>query len=158
MKFKTRLLVTFLTIVLLPLLLTMIAFMSIGGYLMNAQKEFGLVNMDWLLFCLVFLFPPGGGGFASLAFGAGCSFPLGGFGFASLAFGAGLIEDKASYIIVRKGDSIYYTGNEEAAWKIFFHLPAYGYANAGIYFSSLYSVHLPVQIPPAVSIASASGW
>ena len=47
MKFKTRLLVTFLTIVLLPLLLTMIAFMSIGAHLMNAQREFGLVNLDY---------------------------------------------------------------------------------------------------------------
>ena len=49
MKFKTRLLITFLTIVLLPLMLTMIAFMSIGGYLMNAQREFGLVNMDYTM-------------------------------------------------------------------------------------------------------------
>ncbi len=48
MKFKTRLLITFLTIVLLPLLLTMIAFMSIGGYLMNAQRirsgQYGLYD------------------------------------------------------------------------------------------------------------------
>ena len=49
MNFKTRLLVTFLTIVLLPLVLTAIAFVSIGGYLMNAQREYGIVNIDYTM-------------------------------------------------------------------------------------------------------------
>ncbi|NBI89959.1 sensor histidine kinase [Lachnospiraceae bacterium] len=132
MKFKTRLLVTFLTIVLLPLLLTMIAFMSIGGYLMNAQKEFGLVNMDYTM-----MSEP------AQAFEriseeifeeVEIQIALDETRMEDVEYLASLnkgIEDKASYIIVRKGDSIYYTGNEEAAWKIFFHLPAYGYANAG---------------------------
>lgn len=31
----------------------------------------------------------------------------------------GEIKDKASYILVRKGNDIYYTGNEAAASKIF---------------------------------------
>ena len=49
MKFKTRLLVTFLTIVFLPLMLTALAFISIGGYLMNAQREIGMVNVDYTM-------------------------------------------------------------------------------------------------------------
>ena len=132
MKFKTRLLVTFLTIVLLPLLLTMIAFMSIGAYLMNAQREFGLVNLDYNMM----------------------SEPAQTFEriteeiFEKVEIQIALdetqmedeeylselnqeIEDKASYIIVRKDGDIYYTGNEEAARKIFPYLPSYGYANAG---------------------------
>ena len=132
MKFKTRLLVTFLTIVLLPLLLTMIAFMSIGAYLMNAQREFGLVNLDYNMM----------------------SEPAQTFEriteeiFEKVEIQIALdetqmedeeylselnqeIEGKASYIIVRKDGDIYYTGNEEAARKIFPYLPSYGYANAG---------------------------
>lgn len=49
MNFKTRLMVTFLTIVLLPLVLTAIAFVSIGGYLLNAQREYGMVNIDYTM-------------------------------------------------------------------------------------------------------------
>ena len=132
MKFKTTLLVTFLTIILLPLLLTMIAFMSIGAYLMNAQREFGLVNLDYNMM----------------------SEPAQTFEriteeiFEKVEIQIALdetqmedeeylselnqeIEGKASYIIVRKDGDIYYTGNEEAARKIFPYLPSYGYANAG---------------------------
>ena len=132
MKFKTRLLITFLTIVLLPLMLTMIAFMSIGGYLMNAQREFGLVNMDYTM----------------------VSEPEQAFEKISeeifreverqidedealmedIEYLSGLngdIKDTASYILVRKGNDIYYTGNEAAASKIFDLLPGYGYGNAG---------------------------
>lgn len=51
------------------------------------------------------------------------------------------IEDKASYILVRKGDRLYYAGNTAAADKIFNILPAYGYANeshdAGYYYNSM---------------------
>lgn len=51
------------------------------------------------------------------------------------------IEDKASYILVRKGDRLYYAGNTAAADKIFNVLPAYGYANeshdAGYYYNSM---------------------
>ena len=132
MKFKTRLLVTFLTIVLLPLLLTMIAFMSIGAYLMNAQREFGLVNLDYNMM----------------------SEPAQTFEriteeiFEKVEIQIALdetqmedeeylselnqeIEGMACYIIVSKDGDIYDTGNEEAARKIFPYLPSYGYANAG---------------------------
>lgn len=132
MKFKTRLLVTFLTIVLLPLLLTMIAFMSIGGYLMNAQREYGLINMDYTM-----MSEPGQA-FERIAEEV---FDEVEEQIASdetkmedREYLSGLnqkIENRASYIIVRKGNDIYYTGNEAAAGKIFHLLPGYGYANAG---------------------------
>lgn len=142
MKFKTRLLVTFLTIVLLPLVLTAIAFISIGGYLMNAQKELDMINIDYTMM----------------------SEPAQTFEQISekvfmevknqiatdptkledrnfLADLNGEIEDKASYIIVRKNGHIYYTGNKIAADKIFDRLPAYGYANddedSGYYYNNM---------------------
>ena len=110
----------------------MIAFMSIGAYLMNAQREFGLVNLDYNMM----------------------SEPAQTFEriteeiFEKVEIQIALdetqmedeeylselnqeIEGKASYIIVRKDGDIYYTGNEEAARKIFPYLPSYGYANAG---------------------------
>ncbi len=132
MKFKTRLLITFLTIVLLPLFLTAIAYISIGGYLLNAEKEFGMVISDYTML----------------------SDPMHGFERISeemfeevkeqIALDAGRMEDKeyltalnekivdkASYIIVRKGGKIYYAGNEAAAGRIFGRLPQYGYASDG---------------------------
>jgi signal transduction histidine kinase len=142
MKFKTRLLVTFLTIVFLPLMLTALAFISIGGYLMNAQREFGMVNVDYTMM----------------------SDPAQTFELISekvfkevkqqIATDEARLEDtaylndinkgiadKASYILVRKGDQLYYAGNTVAADKIFNILPAYGYANeshdAGYYYNSM---------------------
>ena len=47
MKFKTRLRVTFITIIVLPLVLTTLAFCGIGLYLMNVQKGFPVVKPDY---------------------------------------------------------------------------------------------------------------
>ena len=49
MKFRTRLRVTFVIIIVLPLLLTAVAFCAIGLYLMNAQKGFPIVRLDYTL-------------------------------------------------------------------------------------------------------------
>ena len=47
MKFKTRLYVTFITIIVLPLMLTSLAFCGIGLYLMNVQKGFPAAEFDY---------------------------------------------------------------------------------------------------------------
>ena len=47
MKFKTRLVITFLTIILLPLALASTAFIFIGGYLIKEQEEYGFTNNDY---------------------------------------------------------------------------------------------------------------
>ena len=47
MKFRTRLRVTFITIVVLPLALTAMAFCGIGLYLMNTQKGFHSQHPDY---------------------------------------------------------------------------------------------------------------
>ncbi len=99
---------------------------------MNAQKEFGLVNMDYAM-----MSEPAQA-FERISEGifeevemqiASDETRMEDIGYLSAINKE--IENKASYIIVRKGDDIYYTGNKEAAWKIFPHLPDYGYANAG---------------------------
>lgn len=142
MKFKTRLLVTFLTIVLLPLLLTAVAFISIGGFLMNEQKEIDMVNIDYTMMsdpAQTFeqiseeVFSEVKSQIAADETRLEDKEYLSGLNKA--------IEDKASYIIVRKGSRIYYTGNAAAAEKIFDRLPGYGYANdgddAGYYYNNM---------------------
>ena len=47
MKFKTRLRVTFISIILLPLLLTIMAFVMIGIYLMNYSQGLSLTEIDY---------------------------------------------------------------------------------------------------------------
>ena len=47
MKFKTRILITFFTIILLPLVLAVTAFLGIGAYLSREQEEYGFHNSDY---------------------------------------------------------------------------------------------------------------
>ena len=47
MKFKTRLRVTFISIILLPLLLTIMAFVMIAIYLMNYSQGLSLTDIDY---------------------------------------------------------------------------------------------------------------
>ncbi len=47
MKFKTRLRVVFITIIVLPMVLAAVAFFAIGLYLMNAQKGLSFGQMDY---------------------------------------------------------------------------------------------------------------
>lgn len=142
MKFKTRLLVTFLTIVLLPLVLTAIAFVSIGGYLMNAQREYGMVNIDYTMMSEpAQTFEQISEEIFTKVKGQILTDETRLEDIAYLSEINRAIEDKASYILVRKGSEIYYAGNEAACAKIFPLLPAYGYANdsadAGYYYNSM---------------------
>ena len=130
MKFKTRILITFLTIVLLPLVLTSIAFVSIGGYLLNAQKEYGMINTSYTMISdPVQIFEQISGEVFKEVKDKIADDETKLENKEYLSDLNRKIEDRASYIIVRKGDEIYYTGNEVAAEKIFALLPEYGYAN-----------------------------
>lgn len=127
MKFRTRLLVTSLTIVLVPLLLTSIAFLVVGSHVEDAENEFGLLDRNNLSF----------------------TYTIENYSQITeevlqrvkdqITADASRLEDqeyleeisrelnnKFSYIIVRKGNSIYYTGNTKAAERIFDNLPEYG--------------------------------
>ena len=124
MKFKTRIIVTFLTIILLPLVLASTAFLCIGGYLSKGQEEFGLHSNDYN----VWIDPTQ----ASRAISDEIFFEVKGL----LDSDSETLEDvevlnsmndtisgKSSYILVRKGENLYYVGNEVAANLIFDRLP-----------------------------------
>ena len=140
MKLKTRLYVTFFTIVILPLLLTFIAFVGIWGFMSVRETEYGIENNSTV------------------------SEPLDSFGKSTenvyrelseqVAEDPVKLEDTAyleginrkvsrvsSYIVVRKGEAVYYTGNQLASEKIFDRLPAFGAVSpdtgTGFYFNDI---------------------
>ena len=127
MKFRTRLRVTFIVIIVLPLILTAVAFLGIGLYLMNAQKGFPIARLDYktmtenmrevaaatddVFFELKEQIDTDPARLADLEY---------------LDMVNSQIPHKTTYIIIRKDDALYYAGNQEAAEVIFSRLPAYG--------------------------------
>lgn len=142
MKFKTRLRITFITIILLPLALTALAFWLIGVFLMNNQQGHSLKEVDYTLI---------GEAFDTFASTADDTFEkieqqaktdiskLEDKGFLK-ELDAGL-SGKSAYILVRKGAEIYYTGNEDAAKRIMDRLPPFGSgtteSDSGYYYDEL---------------------
>ena len=127
MKFRTRLLVTSLTIVLVPLLLTSIAFLFVGGHAEDAEDKFGILEGNRL----------------------SISYTIENYSLITEEVLKGVkdqiaedslqlenkeyldkisaeLNSRFSYIIVRKGHRLYYAGNEKAAERIFDQLPEYG--------------------------------
>ncbi|MDD3368150.1 MAG: HAMP domain-containing sensor histidine kinase [Lachnospiraceae bacterium] len=126
MKLRTRLLVTFLTIIILPLLLIIISFMSIGVHMMKTQEEYGIsnpgimsiyktvdtciANANEIYDALLTEVEENEMQFEDKEFLATINDQIGG---------------ASSYLIVRKNDEMYYAGNEIAAANIFHKLPEY---------------------------------
>lgn len=124
MKFKTRLVITFLTIILLPLVLACTAFLCIGTYLSKGQEEYGIRTQDYNI-----LIDPTQ---ASKSISDEIFFevkeildnhPADLEDMGVLARINERIDGKSSYILVRKQNSLYYAGNELAASQIFDKLP-----------------------------------
>ena len=126
MKFKTRLRITLITIIVLPLVLTAIAFCFIGVFLLNNQQGHTLQNVDYTLILEAFQT------FAETADET----------YDEIVEQAKVditrLEDKeylqklnksiagkSAYILVRKDGEIYYTGNPEASKRIADKLPAF---------------------------------
>lgn len=136
MRFKTRLRVTFITIILLPLFLTSIAFCAIGLYLTNVQR--GLPAAELSYENMRDLMETTDRAFIVLKEQAGADV-------SRLADREYLnrinteIAKKSTDIIVRKGSELYYAGNMETAQAILPKLPDYGDADfsgeSGIYYS-----------------------
>lgn len=135
MKFKTRLRVTFITIILLPLFLTTIAFFVIGLYLSSVQRglpaaELGYENMQELMEstdrAFVVLKEQARTDVSRLTDRE------------YLNRVNAEIARRSTDIIVRKGSELYYAGNVEAAQAILPKLPDYGDADlseeSGIYY------------------------
>ena len=127
MKFKTRLWVTFLTISLVPLLFSAIAFMVIGSNLMHGQmlNESGEVNYVTMSESMQTV-----GKQVQLIYeDLQKDLAENSTAFEDTAYLQELSEelaDKNCYILVRKDEEIYYAGNPNAAAQIFQKLPAYG--------------------------------
>lgn len=139
-KFKTRLVITSLSIILVPFLLTIAAFLLIGSRIEDAEA--GILDRD----------------------SASFTYTIENYSEITeevlekvkdqIATQPERLEDKSyldeitadlknksSYIIVRKDDSIYYSGNHNAAKKIFNILPEYGNempnAETGYYYNDM---------------------
>lgn len=142
MKFRTRLMITSLSIVLLPFLLTSVALLVVGSHIEDAEQQFGFLNRD----------------------NASFIYTIENYGRITEEILEEIrqqiandpdklkdrkyldeitqdLRDKSSYIIVRKDDALYYTGNNNAAKKIFHTLPEYGNempgAEAGYYYNAI---------------------
>ena len=142
MKFKTRLKVTFISIILLPLLLTILAFITIAIYLMNVQPGGRMPQLSYSMMSENLQ------DFINMTDQA--YFML----LEQAEIDPSKLEDieylervnteiarKSTYLIVRKNDELYYTGNESAAGNIFDKLPKYGAGHleedSGYYFNNL---------------------
>lgn len=142
MKLKTRLHVMFITIIVLPLLLTSIAFCGIGLYLINSQKGAPVVTFDYteVSDSLQEVVKVTDQAYAVLLEQAKTD--------ASRLADKEYLEHvnseiarKTTYIIVRKGSELYYAGNQAAAEAIFPKLPQYGDGDisedSGFYYDEL---------------------
>lgn len=143
MKFKTKLTITFFAVILLPTLLVLIAFMTIGTALIrSSDQKSGLETTDLSMMS------------ASIDAFSQSTDDL----FHTISADAdhapdrledpdylnelnAVAEEKSSYLIVRRENTLYYTGNASASALIFDRLPQYGRqskrADSGYYLNDL---------------------
>ena len=121
MKFKTKLAITFLTIILLPVLLSLVAFIMIGAVMVHTDEpSYGLGLSDYTMMSDTI------DGFKRSLHNC-----LNKILNATSRDDEACLEDSSyldklneeaseysSYVIVRKDDGIFYAGNREAAQKI----------------------------------------
>lgn len=130
MKFRTRILITFFTIILLPCMLAITAFLLIGNYLTRTQEEFGVTHADLNMW----IDPTVASRTISDEIFTETKEklqqnPKALDDIEMLAELNAQISEKSSYIIVRKEDGIHYAGNQLAADKIFDKLPEFAEEN-----------------------------
>ena len=143
MKFRTKLIITFLIVILLPILLSGIAFIAVGAMVSyNSDLNFQIeISDDSTL----------SDSLASLSNTTNMMY----IRLENIAEeDERRLEDKAfledlneeasrvsSYIVVRKGTEEYYTGNGEMSGRFFSRLPAYGFeskdSNSGFYYNDM---------------------
>ncbi|MCQ2540417.1 MAG: HAMP domain-containing histidine kinase [Acetatifactor sp.] len=125
MKFKTRLQVTFLTIIILPMVLTTLAFCGIGLSLMNAQKGMPMIEFGSSADNMKEMVEMTDKAYAVLKDQAGQD-PSKLLDVDFLTQMDRNTARKSTYIIVRKDSEMYYAGNQTAAKTLFDKLPEYG--------------------------------
>lgn len=127
MKFKTRLMVISIFIVVVPLLLTAVAYIGIGIFMVNSGKEYGASDQNYT--SLAYTLENYNQITEEVLAEVREQLKTDSAGIEDLEYLEELNEDlssKSSYIIVRKDSDIYYTGNVNAANWIFERLPEYG--------------------------------
>lgn len=142
MKFKTRLQVTFFSIILLPLTLMLMVFILIVLYLTNVRQGIGIQEIDYNMIA---------DNMQELVHATDKAYfvlldqlekdPLKLEDKEYLERINNEVSRRSTYLIVRKDGDIYYTGNEAAAKRIFPKLPDYGEGQlaeeSGYYFNEL---------------------
>ena len=142
MKFRTRLLVTSVAIVLVPFLLMIAAFIVVASHAENMENEIGFLDRDNLASAYTIE------NYSRMTEKvlqkvkdqvAEAPFRL--EDRAYLDEISGELNDKFSYIIVRKGGDVYYTDNDTDTRRIFAMLPEYGNAmpdaETGLYYNDM---------------------
>lgn len=130
MKFKTRLLITFLTIILLPVVMATTAFLAIGYNLSKGQEEYGFQNSDYN----VWIDPAQASRTMAdeIFYRVKDEMKDNPYLLEDESILTSInedIKDKSSYIIIRKNKELYYTGNQLASSQIFDKLPAFDEEN-----------------------------
>ncbi len=143
MKFRTKLIITFLTMILLPLLLMLLAFLFIGvTFMRNSDLSYGIDNTNYGAFSdsLASFSETTEELFCSIAEAADADASQ----LEDMEFLAELNAEAyklSSYIIVRRDTEIYFSGNDGAAERIFSRLPDYGTLNrdqsSGYYYNDM---------------------
>lgn len=142
MKFRTRLLITSLAIVLLPLLLTSVALLVVGSHIEGTEQDLGFLSRDNSSF--IYTIENYSRITEEVLEGVRQQITEDPSKLEDTVYLDEITEDlwdKSSYIIVRKGNELYYTGNPDAAKLIFPALPEYGSemsrAEAGYYYNDI---------------------
>lgn len=142
MKFRTRLLITSLSIVLVPLLLTSVALLVVGSHIEDAESQVGFLDRDNASYIYTIE------NYSRITEEVleevrqqikDAPFKLEDKDYLDKITAD--LRDKSSFIIVRKDDEIYYTGNSNIARRIFAALPEYGNempgTEAGYYYNDI---------------------
>ncbi|MBQ7839560.1 MAG: HAMP domain-containing histidine kinase [Lachnospiraceae bacterium] len=143
MKFKTKLAITFVTIILLPVLLSLVAFVTIGTTVIrSSDASYGMEITDLSMMSdSIDAFSKRTDELFNQILEKSEADPARLEDFEYLEGLNTIAAGNSSYIIVRKANGIYYTGNQSAAEKIFDRLPVYGQhnerADAGFYYSDM---------------------
>ncbi len=123
MSFKKRLMFIFLTLTLLPLFLICLALFIIGSYLNSPAESLGRsFNLNWVVQSYGQLTEEIAPTIDELIDSDAVQLEDKEF----LNELNEVVSDKNSYIIVRKNDELYYTGNQKSTERIFKRLPEFG--------------------------------
>lgn len=142
MKFKTRLLITALAIILVPLLLTSMAFLIVSSRIEGTEAKEGF--LDWNHTSFTYTIESYSKMTEQVLEEVKLMIERDSSIIESKEYLDSITEDlraKSSYIIVRKGKDIYYNGNEKWSKQIIPRLPEYGNdipnSEAGFYFPDI---------------------